>query len=303
MDEQRPEADTPPRPWVAATLTLLVPGLGHLYARRPLIFPVAVVATPLVGVAALSGMFLLPGILSPLVVPLALGVLAAFAVHAWRTARRASAEGRLSRWIRWPLILALLLVASYGQTAFLDAVRTRWARTFVLTSASMEPTLQEGDYVLADRRSGDAVRGDIITYLSPDEPIELVGRVVAVGGDVVGMVDGVLYLNSAPVVEPFAYYSDSMDAVFPGMRWQVDHLLAPDSAGGGRYEPTARTWGLILVPEGTVFVLGDHRNESFDSRHRGPTPVHDVTGHPRRVYFSRSPSGGLRWSRLGAWVR
>jgi signal peptidase I len=127
--------------------------------------------------------------------------------------------------------------------------------------------------------------------------------VVAVGGDVVGMVDGRLHLNSAPVDEPYAYHSDSRDEAFPSMRWQVDHLFAPDSIGSGPYDPTARSWGPIRVPEGTTFVLGDHRNASFDSRHRGPTPVQDVTGRLRRVYFSRSPSDGVRWSRLGAWVR
>jgi len=236
------------------------------------VFALAALGAPLLALVSIYGMFVLPGILSPLVMVGVLILIAALAVHAWRTAKHASAMGRRSRWIRWPLLVGIVLAASYFQGAFFDAIRMRWSQTFVLTSESMTPTLREGDYVLVDRRRSEASRGDVITYLSPDEPSELVGRVVGTGGDVISMVDGVLHLDSTRVLEPYASNDGS-------------------------------TWGPLRVPEGSVFVMGDHRSESFDSRHRGPTPVEDVTGHVRRVYFSRTPSDGVRWSRLGISVR
>jgi len=104
----------PPRPWVAAGLSLLLPGLGHLYARRPVVFALAALGAPLLALVSIYGMFVLPGILSPLVMVGVLILIAALAVHAWRTAKHASAMGRRSRWIRWPLLVGIVLAGRFA---------------------------------------------------------------------------------------------------------------------------------------------------------------------------------------------
>ena len=94
------------------------------------------------------------------------------------------------------------------------------------------------------------------------------------------------------------------DGTHPWMEWQREYLALSDSAGIGAYAPTLLTWGPISVPSGSVFVLGDHRNLSMDSRFRGFVGVDEVTGFPHRVYFSfDSERSAVRWSRLGQEIR
>jgi signal peptidase I len=120
-----------------------------------------------------------------------------------------------------------------------------------VSSTSMVPTFRSGDEVLVDKlayREDQPRRGDLVVFdRSPDR---LLKRVVAIPGDEVGIEDGVLVVNGRPVEEP------AVD------RRQVD----------GSY------FGPAQVPAGTVFVLGDNRANSVDSRTIGPVPVTDLVG-------------------------
>jgi len=118
-------------------------------------------------------------------------------------------------------------------------------------SASMEPTLRAGDHLLVDDRAyRDAPprRGDLVVF--EESGATLVKRVVAVAGDTVAIEDGVLEVNGSAVEEP---------------------AVDPKTVDGMYYGPAR-------VPAGTVFVLGDNRRHSVDSRQFGPVPVARVTG-------------------------
>jgi signal peptidase I len=139
------------------------------------------------------------------------------------------------------VIVLLLLVRSF----VIEPVRVR--------SDSMAPTIGPGSVLLIDKLTfvaRDPQRGDIVVAADPRSGDSIVKRVVAVGGDSVGIEDGLLVVNGATIVEKYID-NDNMDGFYFG----------PD-----------------LVPAGHVFLLGDNRDTSEDSRAFGPVDVDDIDG-------------------------
>lgn len=137
--------------------------------------------------------------------------------------------------------------------AMLLAVRSCALEPVRLQSDSMAPTLGRGDWVLVDKLSDHwraPSRGDIVTAVHPSTGEWIIKRVVATGGQSVGLDDGRLVVGGRVVVEPYANHSRM----------------------SGRY------FGPITVPDGHVFLLGDNRDGSEDSRTFGPVPVSRLTG-------------------------
>lgn len=149
-------------------------------------------------------------------------------------------------------------------------------RAFKVPSISMLPTLQVGDHILVKKHQ-PFQRGDVVVFKAQKENTYYVKRVVAQGGDTVQVQNGILSLNSCPIEERYAAISTS---------------------GGGQ------DYGPEIVPEGMVFVLGDNRSQSKDSRVFGPVPTKDVVGPALYVYWSwDSEKTRLRLSRMGQQVK
>jgi len=132
-----------------------------------------------------------------------------------------------------------------------------------VSSGSMAPTVCTGDVVVLDHlgpRRGLAV-DDIVTFPSPTDGTEQIKRVVALGGQRVAIADAQLVVDGRPVPEPY-----------------VDHATID-----GVY------FGPVVVPPGSVFVLGDDREVSIDSRAFGPVPVEDVDGRLTGTLWSGCP--------------
>jgi signal peptidase I len=297
-----PSAPPPPRGrrdgWAAAALTFLAPGVGHAYAgrgRRGAAAAAAFLAVTVAGLAVsmAAGSPALRIAAFSLIPLAALGVMA----DAWLTARRADPGAPRRRyqhaWLYAALVLLTLFVV---QPLTRAALLSRW-NAFVQTSPPMSPTLRPGDYFMVARGGIRVERGAVVTYPMQDGG-EAVSRIVAVGGDTVSMREGVLTVNGAR--EPGrAPVPSSEDAPADG-GWQRDYLVG-DTAG---YAPTLLTWGPLTVPAGHVFLVGDNRPRSLDSRSLGFIPAADVTGRPVWIYFSREPlTGGIRWDRIGSSIR
>ena len=137
------------------------------------------------------------------------------------------------------------------------------ARVMRIGSGSMAPAVQTGDLVVVAPAGRPVHRRDVVAAPHPDTSVLLVKRVVAVGGDRVALEDGVLVVDGAAVCEP------SID---------------PSRLDGVWFGP-------VVVPDGDLFLLGDDRGGSIDSRDFGPVHASDVTGLVRgRVWPS---PGGL----------
>lgn len=140
-------------------------------------------------------------------------------------------------------------------------------KPFYIPSPSMQPTLIEGDRVLVSRfvyRFGEPNRGDIVVFHPPvDETQDYIKRVVAVAGDRVAVKDGKLYVNGKAQVEPYL-----------------------------KEQRIALSYAERTVPPGEIFVMGDNRNNSGDSRVFGPVKTSEVVGEAFLIYW---PVPKLRW--------
>jgi signal peptidase I len=135
--------------------------------------------------------------------------------------------------------------------AALVLIRIFVAEPFRIPSQSMEPTLRPGDQALVFKRSGHAPkRGQLVAFHAPRGGDILLKRVVAVGGDTVGLEDGVLVVNGRHVREPFVNHK-AIDSVY---------------------------FGPVRVKPGTFFAMGDNRANSEDSRDFGAVRTSSIIG-------------------------
>lgn len=141
-------------------------------------------------------------------------------------------------------------------------IQTFLVGTYRVEQVSMLPTLRQGQHLLVDKltpRFDPYDRGDIVVFHAPGtDPgsIPYIKRVIGVGGDHVALVDGRVVVNGVPLDEPY---------------------LSDDGQGHGATLPLdgPSEWD---VPPGDIFVMGDHRARSVDSRAFGPVPVDQVIG-------------------------
>jgi signal peptidase I len=202
-------------------------------------------------------------------------------------------------------------------------LRTILVEAFRIPSSSMERTLLVGDFLFVNKALYGAElplihartpavreprRGDIVVFDSRTESgVKVVKRVVGMPGDTLEMQRGALYRNGARQVEPYAQHVDSLsDPTDPEMRlWQVQYL-APD-VDRATYQPTRDAWGPLIVPSGEYFVMGDNRDNSYDSRYWGFVERSVIRGRPLFIYYSFDRESwrvlpfltAIRWGRLG----
>jgi signal peptidase I len=172
-------------------------------------------------------------------------------------------------------------------------VRSSLADHYYVPTGSMENSLLPGDRVLVDKTSYglriplttiDVIgsrtpeRGEIAVFDSPVDGVRLIKRIVAVGGDEVTLRRGRLVVNG--------------DVLGSGTTESFGERLALLNLddGGGPDIP------LLVVPDGMVLALGDHRGNSLDGRYFGLIPEESLIGRATRVYYRRGD--GLVWRRL-----
>lgn len=297
MTELADDTRRPPRPWLAAVLSLVQPGLGHLYVWRPRVAVGIWVLTISLTFVLIWAILTVPGFLAlATAIVFLVAVLVGIPVHAWQTAR--SLPG-VARPARGPLAVALIIMAGTG--ILVSARERSWLKTntaeaFRIPSASMEPTILVGDWlVVAPRKSRPIVRDGLYTFRAGD--VQFLKRVVGLAGDTLEMRKGVLVRNGSPVQEPYTQVRGPAFDDASRFAWQTPYLTGAMRIGA--YRPTADDWGPLVVAARSTFFLGDNRHESNDSRFMGFVPDSAVVGLPTRIYFSRSADLGIRWGRIG----
>jgi signal peptidase I len=162
-----------------------------------------------------------------------------------------------SGWLRTVIEIVIIVGAAFSIALLVQAFLVK---PFTIHQVSMRPTLEEGDRILLNRlvyRFREPARGDIIVLHSPINPDEdLVKRIVGIGGDRLAVSGGRLYLNGVAQAEPFLL-EQSFDGEMPE----------------------------TVVPPGEVFVMGDNRNNSGDSRLFGSIPTGRIIGSAFVVYW------------------
>jgi len=181
-------------------------------------------------------------------------------------------------------------------------IRTFVVQAFKIPSGSMEPTLLIGDHILVSKfiygvsipfidkkflQIKKPEREDVVVFIFPkDESKDFIKRVVAVEKDTVEVRQKKVYLNGRAVDDPHAHCTDS--TIYGGT----------DSPAGPR-----DNFGPVTVPPGTIFVMGDNRDHSLDSRFWGFVDINKVRGKAFMIYWSwESFLNNIRWRRLGQLI-
>jgi signal peptidase I len=180
-------------------------------------------------------------------------------------------------------------------------------QAFQIPSESMEKTLLIGDYLLVDKAHygvsqmwswllpyRSIQRQDIIVFRYPVNPKQhFVKRVVAVPGDHVRLVDKHVYVNGVRQNDAYATFRwgwrDRFRDDFPAGDFYGDRITAHWFAEARKLIED----GELIVPQDCYFVLGDNRDDSYDSRYWGFVPRENVVGRPLMIYWSMDhPEGG-----------
>lgn len=167
--------------------------------------------------------------------------------------------------------LVVMVAIAFALAQF---IKTYVVQPFVVPSGSMIPTIQEQNRVLAEKISYRFIRepeyGDIAVFENPTGqfPDILIKRVIAVGGQTVDLRDGVVYVDGEALDEPYTH-------------------------GLPSYPLNAQITFPYKVPEGYLWMMGDNRTNSGDSREFGPVKVSAVLGHAVWTYWPPSDFGGL----------
>ncbi|MEW6281715.1 MAG: signal peptidase I [Candidatus Eremiobacterota bacterium] len=163
-------------------------------------------------------------------------------------------------------------------------------RSFYIPSGSMEQTLHVNDYILVNEfiyRFSHPMRGEVIVFTPPpqagDDNKDYIKRVVGLEGDVLQVKDGWLFRNGQKLEEPYVN-DDPNDLREPG--FGPIHSIVSDAPHSLELP--------FQVPKGHLFVMGDNRNNSRDSRYWGPLPVQNVVGKAMVIFYPFTRIGILQ---------
>jgi signal peptidase I len=192
-----------------------------------------------------------------------------------------------------PIVIAILIALF---------IRTFVVQAFKIPSGSMEPTLLVGDYILVNKfiygiripftdtklfQFRNPQRGNVIVFIFPLDPSkDFIKRVIGTEGEKVEIIHNKIYINERLINDPWGHLE----------KW-----------GSAQYLPAIENFGPVVVPKDSLFVMGDNRNNSEDSRFWGFLHVNAVKGKAFILYFSWDRSAenlldNIRWSRIGKLI-
>jgi signal peptidase I len=192
-----------------------------------------------------------------------------------------------------PIVIAILIALF---------IRTFVVQAFKIPSSSMEPTLQVGDYILVTKflygvripytntkffQFGKPQRGDVVVFIFPkDRSKDFIKRVIATEGEKIEIIQNKIHVNDRVIEDPWGHFGKS--------DWT-------------QYLQTMERFGPVVVPKDSLFVMGDNRDNSQDSRFWGFVHVNAVKGKALVIYFSwNGEANGLldkvRWVRLAKLI-
>lgn len=207
---------------------------------------------------------------------------------------RAAARHLWLEWLR-PLAVVALVLGSF---------RSAVADWNDVPTGSMRPTVLEGERVFVNRAAydlkipfttvrlaqwSDPSRGDIVVLYSPHDGVRLLKRVVGVPGDRIEMKDNRLIVNGTGALYKETATRDRDSTVLLETVDRREHLVAVSDG-----HTSSSTFGPVTVPPGQYLVMGDNRDNSFDSRYFGFVPRSEILGRATRIVASVDPERSFR---------
>lgn len=191
-----------------------------------------------------------------------------------------------NRWYVYPLYIVISVGISYYINEASDV------ESFTMSSVSMLPAIKQDEKLIIDNgyyQKHEINFGDVILLGYPNNPKELtIKRCIALGGDTVEMRDGLAYVNNKWLLPSLLLNRTGMKIESPEYK---DPRIVPKEAGNNDF------YSPLVVPRGTIFVLGDHRDMSYDSRYVGPIDRNNIAGKVLYIWWSSDIS------RIGKTIR
>ncbi len=187
-----------------------------------------------------------------------------------------------------PIVIAILIALF---------IRAFIVQAFKIPSSSMEPTLLVGDHLLVTKfiygikipftdkklfQFMNPKRGDIIVFIYPkDRSKDFIKRVIGTEGEKVQIIEKKIYINDQQIPDPWGHFKKRVPS------WFLQ---------------TVENYGPVVVPKDSLFVMGDNRDNSEDSRFWGFLPLNNVLGKAFIIYFSWDHQAGKLWDKV-RWSR
>ena len=192
-----------------------------------------------------------------------------------------------------PILIAVLIALF---------IRTFVVQAFKIPSSSMEPTLLVGDYLMVNKfiyglripftntkvfQYKKPQRGDIIVFIYPkDHSKDFIKRVIGTEGEKVQILHNKIYINDRLIDDPWGHFIRT---------------------GWSEYLQGMENFGPVVVPKDSLFVMGDNRDNSQDSRFWGYVDLNAVLGKAFIIYFSWNGNAGnlfdmVRWPRIAKLI-
>ncbi|MBD2036208.1 signal peptidase I [Leptolyngbya sp. FACHB-321] len=251
--------------WLAVFLSSFIPGLGHAYLKQWLpstLFFITFIAIAVVAVSKNSVIALIANLLQIILILIVL-----YHVYNAAPGRREQSQRTIMLFIAGFVGISVVL-----STILAAATRQFVAETRYIPSGAMLPTLQINDRLVIDKlayRFRRPKRGEIVVF-SPTQTLQkqnfhdaFIKRIIGLPGDKVQVKDGQVYINDQPMTE--TYISD---------------------------KPQYK-WGPAIIPPNSYFVLGDNRNNSYDSHYWGFVPRENIIGKATQRFYPFDRAGSL----------
>jgi signal peptidase I len=280
----------PRKPWLAALLSVLVTGLGHIYSGKVRKGLFLYLFQAIVLIVILSIVVFYTNIYS-FIFAFVTGI--AFVVYcaadAFKTAGFGKDSYTLKKYNRWYVyVLCYILANIILQPVVTHLVKENTIKAYKIPSGAMLPTIFIGDHILVNRfiyKSHSPKVGDIIVFEYPKDPkIDYIKRIVATGGDKLAILNKNLIVNGIEQNEIHTKHVDS-------------RILNKETSPRDNFGP-------ITVPNNSVFVMGDNRDNSYDSRFWGFVRLDQIKGKAMSIYWSwDKEEKKIRWGRIGERIK
>ena len=275
----------PRKTWIAILFTFFTIGLGHIYCgklSRGIYFFI------LGQIVVVLAFFLL--IFSPpygvlLAIFLAVFIFLFFLADVYKISKELPATYELKQYNKWYVYLILVAIASFLIQPLNESLVKKYiSQAFNIPSGAMLNTLQIGDHIICNKliyKITTPKRGDVVIFPYPKDPsVSYVKRIVGVGGETVEIRNKKVLIDGREVNEKYAIHKS--DRVFP--------------AGSNPRD----NFGPVNIPLGSVFLMGDNRDNSHDSRFWGFVKTSEIEGKVHYVYWSWDPEKSrIKWKRIG----